>query len=633
MAQQHQDELAAKQQGAPHGTHIRPMVQQAAQTQPPGPELHSQMQGANPGHTGNSSFVSIEEHSEFTMAALMKRDALHPVDPDEDIVSIRDSSDIEMVPTHEYDLETKNSSPDSSAENSHHPSDSSNMEFNQDRGSGHHSDLDSDQGSDLGSALGSDAGSDSDNGGDPESSDNGGDFSDMFIVKKECPSSSKRPQSRPSSNSRSRSWETENQKRRHVPSPENASNSGKPDPKKKKSDWKETPSKTTPKKESAQDEVTRRVREEVVQKFWEEEENRERESRPKKSKKKESSLRKETLAGQDSSKEDERRNWKKKDKDTKAWEAREAECRAEKRRKEKAEDMWLAQEKLINKERREKYSVECPELVQYWKDNISEWQRGSVNLDDHTTYLWEAQKDKSLYPHKNIMSGHQLIVLLEKYGLKKKADKVRAVIKKGLNTYAPSRMLAAGDPVIEPKYFIRVIQKSSSEIMDWRGGEFGDDQNIGLHDLVSQMSMCRVTTTQNVSVSGRTYSVQIDSGFCPFCQYHAECHKTLNNHVQLHLHMLMFCGVPGCFYTTFNSKFMIPHAAEVHKISTWNQSLPGKLFPVTRVSNFGLTLSPFPPASQSGIFFPESSTEDQTTSPKSGYSSILNGLQSSCTRW
>ena len=48
--------------------------------------------------------------------------------------------------------------------------------------------------------------------------------------------------------------------------------------------------------------------------------------------------------------------------------------------KEKAEDMQLAREKLINKEWREKYSVECPELVQYRKDNISERQWGSINL-------------------------------------------------------------------------------------------------------------------------------------------------------------------------------------------------------------------------------------------------------------
>ena len=43
----------------------------------------------------------------------MKRDAPHRTDPDEDIVSIRDSqSDVEMVSTHEYDWETEDSSPD-----------------------------------------------------------------------------------------------------------------------------------------------------------------------------------------------------------------------------------------------------------------------------------------------------------------------------------------------------------------------------------------------------------------------------------------------------------------------------------------------------------------------------------------
>ena len=193
VAQQHRGELAAKQQGAPHGTHVWPTVQQAAQTWPPGLELYSWKQAADPGHNGNSSFVSIEEHSEFTTAALMKRDAPCRIDLDEDIVSIHDSqSDVEMVSTHEYDRETEDSSPDSSAENSHHPSDGSDMESDQDWGSGHHSNLGSDPGSNLSSAPGSDAGSGSDYGGDPESGDdNGGDFSDMFVAKKECPENQK----------------------------------------------------------------------------------------------------------------------------------------------------------------------------------------------------------------------------------------------------------------------------------------------------------------------------------------------------------------------------------------------------------------------------------------------------------
>ena len=127
------------------------------------------------------------------------------------------------------------------------PSDGSDMESDQDQGSGHHSDLDSEQGSDLGSAPGSDAGLGSDNGGDPESSDNGGDFLDMFTVKKECPGSSKRPKSGPSSD--------------------------KLDLKKKKSDRKETPSKNHSQEGVRSGQSNPVHRGEVVHKFREEEEN------------------------------------------------------------------------------------------------------------------------------------------------------------------------------------------------------------------------------------------------------------------------------------------------------------------------------------------------------------------------
>ena len=140
VAQQHWDELAAKQQGAPHGAHIWPTIQQAARTRPLGPELHSWKQNANPSHTGNSSFVSVKEHSKFTTAALMRRDAPHQIDLDEDILSIHDSSDIEMLSNHEDDRETEDSSSDSGAEDSHHLSDGSDIESDQDRGSSCHSD-------------------------------------------------------------------------------------------------------------------------------------------------------------------------------------------------------------------------------------------------------------------------------------------------------------------------------------------------------------------------------------------------------------------------------------------------------------------------------------------------------------
>ena len=134
-AQQQQNELVAMRQGAPHGTHVWPLQNQTSQTQPWGLDLFSWKSGVNPGTSGNSSFVSVEEHTQYTMAALMQSDAPSCIDSnDDDLVSIHNDlhSDIEMVSTHEQpEQHTEDSSPDSGAEDSHNPSDDSDMESNQ----------------------------------------------------------------------------------------------------------------------------------------------------------------------------------------------------------------------------------------------------------------------------------------------------------------------------------------------------------------------------------------------------------------------------------------------------------------------------------------------------------------------
>ena len=189
----------------------------------------------------------------------------------------------------------------------------------------------------------------------------------------------------------------------------------------------------------------------------------------------------------------------------------------------------------------------------------------SINLDDHSAFLTLIRQDISQYPHRNVMSCCRLLKQLEDHDLDVKADRVRMVIEKGLNSYALARKLPANALVIEPKYLIRVIQKKNGEIIDRQDGKHGEDQNISLHDLVSQLSMRWVNIKQNVTVNGCTYLTEVDARFCPFCNYHCSCHKTLNNHVQLHLQLPMFCGVGDCFYPTFDCKAMVPHILEAHK--------------------------------------------------------------------
>ena len=100
--------------------------------------------------------------------------------------------------------------------------------------------------------------------------------------------------------------------------------------------------------------------------------------------------------------------------------------------------------------------------------------------------------------------------------------------------------------------------------MDCRDPNYGEDQNIGLHGLVSQASMHRMDTTQKVTIDRWTAMIPLDAGYCPFCAYHARCHRTLNNHVRIHLRLSMFCGVGDCFFATSDTKIMIPHAIAEH---------------------------------------------------------------------
>ena len=257
-----------------------------SQTRPWGTDLLSWKSAINSGASRNSSFVSVEEHDELTTATLTQRDAPHqPISDDDDIVSIHDDwqfneemASIVGLP----EQHTEDSCADCTAGGSNHPSDSE-MESDDDWESHHCSDCGSDQSSVSYNSSGS---------GSSSGDNDGGDFMDMFTGKSKHSNTPKkpgywkhskvpkRPESRPSSSNRSRSREMENQKRCHVASPDNMPNPDKPDWKKKKSDQKETPSKSHSRGEhpgkSVHDRVAHRHGEEVVKKYQADKEEKER---------------------------------------------------------------------------------------------------------------------------------------------------------------------------------------------------------------------------------------------------------------------------------------------------------------------------------------------------------------------
>ena len=261
---------------------------------------------------------------------------------------------------------------------------------------------------------------------------------------------------------------------------------------------------------------------------------------------------------------------KKKKKEAREREAREGEARekecweAEERAcKERLEEIRKkAKLKLVGIIRQEKYDWEFLHLWEYWDKNLTATQWWNSNINDHSAYLASLLDIQSLYPHNTVCLAEALVQLLKDQEMGDKADQAQATLDARLSAFTPAGVSIKD---VWALYFIWILQKSDSAIIDTNDEEYGEDQNIGLHDIVSQQSMRRTNTTQRVNVPGGHAKVRINLGFCLFCAYYSGCHWTLNNHVQVHLQLSLFCGIGDCFYITHNAKTMIDHALAMHK--------------------------------------------------------------------
>ena len=173
-------------------------------------------------------------------------------------------------------------------------------------------------------------------------------------------------------------------------------------------------------------------------------------------------------------------------------------------------------------------------------------------------------EDKSLYPNQNVILATRWIQRLRDKKRDDLVDRFLAVVDKGFGSHSPRGFPQPDDPVMKPLYFVRSLMRSDGTVIDSTDKNYGDDQNIGLHDLVSQPSMRHLATSRKITVNSHRLLTTIDAWFCPFCEYHASCHKMLNNHVQIHLSLSLFCGFPGCFYATSDCKAMFQHAITHH---------------------------------------------------------------------
>ena len=192
----------------------------------------------------------------------------------------------------------------------------------------------------------------------------------------------------------------------------------------------------------------------------------------------------------------------------------------------------------------------------------------AINGADHSSHLLERFQKENNYMNKkcghkwNLMTVERLLTRIAKYADEptKRLKEAQQVIK---SNFPMVQGMPSGDKCT-PEFAVHVLMDCEGNQIDCDHQEYGKEQNIGLHDVVSPAAMARVTARETYIVDGIPTTIKADNAFCLFCAYTASNHRAINNHVQMHLRAIMVCGWPGCYFMHMQSKKMIEHSAEAH---------------------------------------------------------------------
>ena len=229
-------------------------------------------------------------------------------------------------------------------------------------------------------------------------------------------------------------------------------------------------------------------------------------------------------------------------------------------------------EKAAIKEQCDRFHSDCRQL-QYEKEFESfkvyrktiKKLRAAPNTDDHTTYICDyvlKEQAQSYSCAGNLMTARAFLkkIRAECNDAEKieKADKM--LREKGLPGVPDESMVDGKREKCLARYVMQVLQNKAGVVVDSHHADWGRDQNIGLYDIISPMSMTKIERSGTTRFQGKSLPAKVGHGYCPMCPYASSNHRTLNNHVRLHFRMSMVCGYPDCWEVLHNADLMWRHA-------------------------------------------------------------------------
>ena len=109
-----------------------------------------------------------------------------------------------------------------------------------------------------------------------------------------------------------------------------------------------------------------------------------------------------------------------------------------------------------------------------------------------------------------------------------KADKM--LREKGMSGVPDESMVDGKREKCLARYVMQVLQNKAGVVVDKHHADWGRDQNIGLYDIISPMSMTKIERSGSTRFQGKSLPAKVGHGYCPMCPYASSNHRTLNNH-------------------------------------------------------------------------------------------------------
>ena len=222
-------------------------------------------------------------------------------------------------------------------------------------------------------------------------------------------------------------------------------------------------------------------------------------------------------------------------------------------------------QRLKGEARAVQYNLELAALVDYRNRSVPNL-KGPPNTYDHSKYLSQVRDISWSYPAKgNLWTARQFFQELQACKNRETLEQGEAVLRDRGMLGIPQESGKSGP--IKARYVIRILRSVEGHIIDARDSDYGRDWNIGLYDIVSTASTKKVEKHGQMLWKGCLVSGKVSYGYCPFCSYASTNHRTLNNHIWMHLHLSLACGMPDCWFITHSAESMWKHAA-THKLQT-----------------------------------------------------------------